>query len=282
MPKEPEGNKTGTTPKAGAPDGSGTPPKGGEGDPPPYEFKDPTLKGKSPQEIEALFAMSKQIVESQGTKLTRVTGELADARRKPTGDPPPKGDGTKKSFFDDPDAALERMAASVEAQIAPLRREIQEAREGFAATTIHDTMRSRHGDWDSVYPYVQNIIATQDPPFPNPNEPGLLNSLYYMAKAMMFEKGVITSWDGKKAEGDETGDPPPKGGPPPQHRSSPPPPPPKGAGDGGKEVTWDDLDETEKAMAKFYKMSPSEFREFGAVNAEEVITSKIGQPKEGA
>lgn len=242
----------------------------------PYEFSDPALKGKSPQEIEELFRMSKQVVESQGTKLRTVQTRLEEAQRTP---PKLEPKGEKKSFFDDPDAAMARMEKAVEDQIAPLRREIREARGDLAAQGAFDDLRARHKDWDSVYPYIQNIQATQDPPFPQPNEPGLLNSLYYMAKAMMFEKGVISTWDGQaREEGDgDGGKTPPKGGAPPQHRSSPPPPPPRKKAE-TTEVTWDDLDESEKTLCKFYKMTPSDFRAMQDENPEDVITSTVGQP----
>ncbi len=48
----------------------------------------------------------------------------------------------------------------------------------------------------------------------------------------------------------------------------------------GKEVSWDDLDETEKALARYYKMSPTEFKEWQDEDIGDVATSEIGIKKE--
>ncbi|KKL00883.1 hypothetical protein LCGC14_2628100, partial [marine sediment metagenome] len=118
-----------------------------------------------------------------------------------------------------------------------------------------------------------------DPPFPNPSDEGLLRNLYYTAVGMMHKKGVLTTETKTPLVEDVIPDK--GGGAPPQHRSSPPPPPPKQKKD-ETGVSWDDLDESEKVLCKFYDMNPSEFREFGGINAEDVIGSRIGQAEKEA
>ncbi|KKL69217.1 hypothetical protein LCGC14_2117150 [marine sediment metagenome] len=265
--------KIGDPPPEG--DGSDTSPPGSEGDggEKPYEFSDPALKDKSPAEIEDLFRMSQRIVSSQKTKLDAATTRVAELSK----DPAPVPVGEKKGFFDDPDAAFARLEKRMTEQIEPLRRELQAAKVELGAAGVFDNLRREFADWDSVYPYVKHIIDGSDPPFPNPSDEGLLRNLYYTAVGMMHKKGVLPTETKPPADGDTP--PPDRSGAPPQHRSSPPPPPPKQA---KKEagVTWDDLDESEKTLCKFYKMDPEEFREFGGINAEDVIGSQIGQKAE--
>jgi hypothetical protein len=93
---------------------------------------------------------------------------------------------------------------------------------------------------------------------------------------MMLEQGALP----QKKETKDVPNPDIHKGPIPQHRSSPPPPPPKKETK-TEEVSWDDLDETEKVLCRSYKMSPKEFKEFQELNPEDVAESTIGQ-KEGA
>ncbi len=95
----------------------------------------------------------------------------------------------------------------------------------------------------------------------------------------MLEKGIIT---GKKESkpGDEPSPDKPFKGQIPQHRTSPPPPPPRTPVDKGKEISWDDLDETEKALARYYKMDPTEFKKWQNEDIGDVATSGIGIKKE--
>ena len=224
--------------------------------------------------------MSQQIVEGHKRKLDDADRKITALETTPPPAPPPAGD--KKTFFDDPDAALDgafkRLEDRMEAQIAPLRDEIRSAKSDLGAAAVFDDLRAEFSDWDEVYPYVKYILESKDPPFPNPNEKELLRTLYYTAVGMMTRKGVTTGEPAKPSAG---GDPPPTGGGPPQHRTSPPPPPPQRENK-DKGVTWDDLDETEKEMCKFYKMTPAVFREFGGIESEDVIGTTIGQEKKEA
>lgn len=265
--KEPE-----KTPPEGQDPLSGTSPSGDEG---VYEFEDPLLKGKSPQEIEELFRMSKQVVSGQKSRLDQQGKELEAARTAPLPDP---AKVPEKDFFTDPDSAMKRLTDHMDKQIGTLRTEIKDARQDFAAQGVDERMAAKHPDWAETRPYVDMLLAEQN--FPNPNDENLLGSLYYTARGLMLERGMISV---KKEPTGEEGDSVPKahGGPIPQHRVSPPPPPPrKPKGGDEKEVTWDQLDETEKAMARYYKMNPTQFKEWQNADIGDVATSDIGVKKE--
>ena len=241
-------------------------------------FTSPELKDKTPEQIEELFRMSQQIVEGHKRKLDVADQKITALETAPPPAPVPPA-GEKKTFFDDPDAkldgAFERLAKRMDDQMSTIRDEVRGARSELAAVGVFDDLRAEFPDWDEVYPYVKFILESKDPPFPNPNEKELLRTLYYTAVGMMTKKGITTAEPPKTPAG---GDPPPTGAAPPQHRSSPPPPPPKREEE-GKGVTWDDLDESEKVLCKFYEQTPAEFREFAAIGAEDVIGSTIGQEK---
>ena len=262
--------------------GSGSNKSGNDDDPKPDEvvddgFTNPALKGKSPEQIEELFRMSQQIVEGHKRKLDVADQKITALETAPPPAPAPAGE--KKTFFDDPDAKLDgafkRLEDRMEAQMSTIRDEVRGARSDLGAAAVFDDLRAEFSDWDEVYPYVKYILESKDPPFPNQNEKELLRTLYYTAVGMMTRKGITTEAPAKPSGG---GDPPPVGAGPPQHRSSPPPPPPKRE-EGDKGVTWDDLDESEKVLCKFYEQTPAEFREFAAIGAEDVIGSTIGQEK---
>ena len=274
--KEPEGKtKTGD-----GQDGSDTSQRESEEGTKGFESENPELKGKSPEEIEALFNLSRSIVDGQKKKLDnadRRVRELESTRPKPG----EGGGGDKKStFFDDPDKALRDAIAE---QIQPLREELTVARRELGRKDVHDDLRRQHKDWDEVWPWVKGLLDKQD--FPNPDDPNLLGTLYYTAKGMMLEQGFIKPEGADKVDGDgDKGNEGGKGdstfrGASPQHRSSPPPPAPRGEGK-TKEVSWDDLDETERQLCKFYGQTPAEFVEFRDIEADEVIDSRIGMKKE--
>ena len=70
-------------------------------------------------------------------------------------------------------------------------------------------------------------------------------------------------------------------GPIPQHRSSPPPPPPAKPA-ASDEVSWDDLDETERTLCNYFNMTPGVYKEMQNANAEDVAESTIGIETKGA
>lgn len=275
MPDDPK-----KTPKD--PPKSQDPPKDGPGSSPPENddgFTDPHLKGKSPKEIEELFRMSQQIATNSRARIEAQSKQIEELSKKPDNppkDPLPKG----KPFFDDPDSALEsameRLAKRVEEQIAPLRKEVAEAKGYVTSRNAHENLRAQHSDWDSVWPWIQQLLSQQN--YPNPDDEGLLSTLYYTAKGVMLEKGVLPL---KRTEGDD----PPKdqGGSegrsdaPPQHRSSPPPPPPKDDKGKKSEVSWDDLDETERTICRMQGMTPAEFVHLRDIEADEVATDTYGK-----
>ena len=256
-------------------DGADSIQKGNE--PEAYEFADPDLKGKSSQEIEELFRMSKSIVQSQKTKLDKAGTTIDSLRAEPLRPKTPEGE--KKGFFDDPDGALLRLEERMAAQIDPLRKELQQARGELKSQGVYDRLRERFKDWDSVYPWVKGLLAEQE--YPNPDDEGLLSTLYYTAKGVMLEKGLISTKEPNMSNLDG-GDPPTKSAPP-QHRSSPPPPAPKKKEDGESEdAIFAEFDETEKAMCRIHKMKPSEFKAFRDEEADEVVTSQVGLQKKEA
>ncbi len=241
-------------------------------DPPVYEFNDPDLKGKSPKEIEEIFRMSKSIVEGQKKKLDTARTTIDRLQTEPSKKVEPTGD--KKGFFDDPDGALLRLEKRLEDQITPLRQELQIARGELKSQGVFDKLREEFDDWDQVYPWIRNMIDSQDPPYPAPNDEGLLRTLYFTALGAMYKKGVLPT---KEPVVDVTDGGEPKRAAPPQHRSSPPPPAPKKKADGENEDTiFAEFDETEKSLCRYYKMKPSDFRDMQNEEPDEVVTSKIG------
>ena len=88
--------------------GSDSNKSGNEGDPKPDEgdgFTNPALKGKTPEQIEELFRMSQQIVEGHKRKLDVANQKITALEAAPPVASVPAGE--KKTFFDDPDAALD-------------------------------------------------------------------------------------------------------------------------------------------------------------------------------
>ena len=247
---------------------------GTEGDDPPaFEFKDPALKGKSGEEIEALLKMSQQVVSGQKRKVSDLEGKVRELETRPITPATPE---KKEDFFTDPDGAMSRLEKRLVETISPLREEIKTARQDLAAQGLEERMAAEFDDWHEVRPWIDQILEQQN--FPNPNDEGLLRTLYFTAVGMRQKQGITTKpKEGvKEMPGSDI-----HKGPIPQHRSSPPPPPPAKPA-ASNEVTWEDLDETERAMCKFHKLTPSVFREWQNANAEDVAESTIGIETKGA
>jgi len=272
MPEEKKKETTEGVPKAPAEaedHGSGTGTEEGK-----VEFTDPALKGKSPKEIEALLRMSKQVVDGQKNKVRGLEDRIKDLESKPPAPPVPE---KKEDFFTNPDSAMQRLEDKLVATIAPLRTELKEARQDLAVQGLEERMAAKFDDWHEVRPWIDQMLAKQD--FPNPNDEGLLGTLYYTAVGMRTKEGITST--AKPKEVTEVPGANVHRGPIPQHRSSPPPPPPAKPAASG-EVSLDDFDETERAMCKYYKMTPGEFREFQEMNPEDVAESTVGLKKKEA
>lgn len=273
MPDEKKGLNQGGAGTPGTEESKETPPpQGGEETPPPTptppEYRNPRLKGKSVEEIDRLVSTFEDTVREQSQRLSSLEREKAT---RPTA---PAAPAEKPDFFADPYAAMKR---AMDEEIAPLRAELKGATDFVGRREVRQQMRERYGDWDQVEPYVDQLLAKQN--FPDPNDPGLLETLYYTAVGVMTRQGSYAPTPGGRSE------PPPREGDrpaaPPQHRASPPPPPPPPAPPGGGKTPPRQLTESEKRLAREYKMSEGEYLQWQDAEAEDVPMSNIGIPEEG-
>lgn len=252
-----------------------------EPQPPSVEFNHPLLKGRSPEEVERLFTMQENAMREQGTRLTQLTQEVDDIKKSQT--TPPEPDPTAQEYFSDPVKTLRR---ELERQVEPLREEIKSTKAEFGAPLVRQKLSQEYEDWPQVEPYVDMLI-NQDPTA-DPNNEGLLRSLYFMAKGMMTHQGIDVSQPQPEPTAQPQVQPQPAAHPgtpqpqpmqmaPPQHRASSPPPPPPPA---PVEPQLRDLTENEKRLAREYGMTAEEYIAWQETDMDEVAESEIGIPEE--
>lgn len=251
--------------------------------PPPsqdYQYRHPLLQGRSPEEVERLFQMQENAMREQGAQLTGIVSEVRELKASMSQPPAPsEQEVTPQEYFQNPVKAIR---SELDRQIQPLREEISEAKSMATAPMVRDKLAQEFGDWSAVEPYVDALIAREQ--FPDPNNEGLLRTLYFTAKGMMTHQGIDVSQPapvpGQPAPGQPApvpGQPPAQTMVPPQHRASspPPPPPPAPAQPKTRELT-----EHEKRLAGEYGMTAEEYIAWQETDMDDVAESQIGIPEE--
>lgn len=230
------------------------------------EFSHPALRGKTRAEIDSLFQLAEQTVREQRSELDAMhrTREV----QQPTAPAPEPMD--PNVFFEDPAKAVEEAATravrrEMEQQFAPFRDDLATRR----AASVRDQIKAEIPDFERYEGHVNQLL--QQNKFPDPNDKGLLISLYYMAKGMVASQ---TSFDGGNAVREErqqqpasTRTPAPA---PPQHRPSSTPMPQ------APQETLPPLSEAEKLMMTEWGMNETEWREYQKAEPGNVITLDVG------
>ncbi len=275
-----------TSPTTGSPSPPETPPAGSvpEVEPsgvpgsepqatPAHEYQNPMLRGRSPEEIERIFGMYEQTSREQGARLTASERRLSEVEGRPAAPAPePKVEATE--FFADPMTHVKR---ALEETVAPLREEIREAKSYVTGQDARAGLRNQYADFAQVEPYIDYMLAQT--PYPDPNDPGLLNTLYFTAKGMMASQGI--SVESPTPTPTAPGAPQPAAPTvPPQHRASTPPPPPPSPAAPGSEALRP-LTETEKRLAREQGLSHAEYLRWQAMDIADVATADFDKPKEG-
>lgn len=222
----------------------------------PYEFRHPTLRGRSPEEIERLYGLQESATNELGAKLTSIESRLEQMAER--GERPPKEETKKRSadeFFADPEGATEQLLErSVGKLREELKREIHSVAREFRPDP-RDGLRQKFDDWSEVEPYIDHLLRQQK--FPNPDDPKLLESLYYTAVGIRTKMGDRNMDDRRERGGEEeVGEERGYKGSIPQHRASSPPKPTK-KDDGGKKRRQ--LTESERRIAREQKLNDEEY-----------------------
>lgn len=229
------------------------------------EFSHPSLKGKTPAEIDTLFRLAEEAVKEQRAELDALH-RTSNLRETP---PAPKEEEKigPNDFFDDPVKAMEIAArravrSEMQEQFEPFIRDLKQREQG----SVREKLRQELSDFARYESHIDQLLAQNN--FPNPNDRGLLVSLYYMAKGMVASQ---PNYDGgqtvTREENESRRTPAPA---PPQHRpsSTPMPTPQKQAPP--------PLTEAEKRMMTEWGLNEQEWRAFQNADPNEVITLDVG------
>ena len=215
------------------------------------QFSHPHLQGKSTAEIESLFNLMQNTVQSQ----TRRINELASTPAPSPVDEPvtePKGD-----FFDDP---LAHMRRELRAAVAPINEEIANIKAQATVNMAWEQVGMKFGDFDKFRPHVEVMLSNMGVA-PNQVTPDLLESLYYGAKGYIatHEQSVEPTAPPTKTQAP----------PPPQHRPSSAPLP-RSQGSRPRQLTED-----ERRMAREFGMTPEQWIEWGDKDEGAVADAEV-------
>lgn len=243
-------------------------------EPAAHEYGHPLLRGRSPEEIESLFKMQENAMKEQGAQLTGLVSEVRDLKSTMTPPAPtPEADPSAQDYFADP---VKTIRTELDRQIQPLREEIADARANLNAPVVRDKLAQEFPDWTAVEPYVDQLIAREN--FPDPNNEGLLRTMYFTAKGLMAHQGIDISQPQPVPAPAVPGQPQPAAPlmVPPQHRASSPPPPPPQTPQGPQ---IRELTENERRLAREYGMSAEDYIAWQETDMDEVADSEIGIPE---
>jgi hypothetical protein len=227
-----------------------------------FEFSHPALKGKSPEEIERLVSFTDQIVRNQQEKLR----SLQSAPKPSAPEEPAPEEISSDEFWNNPGTNVHRIVRQVlKEEIEPFKRDLSYSQRAQARSSL----RQEFNDFDSMEPYIDKIIETNN--FPNPNDPGLLRTLYFTAKGMAASgaPGMTTSTSKESTKSENSSRQPRPA--PPQHRPSGAPLP---AEAGSKKKV--SLSEEEKRLAREWGMSGEEFVALRDANPDEFMRREDG------
>lgn len=225
-----------------------TPGSGGE-----FEFSNPNLQGKSPQEIEAIVNLYENTIQSQSSRLNEVTA----AAKKPKGEfdkEPPSY--SRDDFFEDPvpimtDIVQREMRRIVE----PINTEIEHMRTQGSVNSAWNKVRAKFPDFDEYKPAIEAMLSAQGTA-PEDVTAQMLEGLYFGAVGYFFKNGVTPSGKPVTSGATPPGNEPPPPAAPPQHRPSSAPLPRQPA---SGERTVRDLTEEERQVARLWGQTPEEY-----------------------
>jgi hypothetical protein len=217
-------------------------------------FSHPHLRGKTEAEIESLFNLMQNTVQSQTSRINELSRAPAVNPEMSASQLEPKGD-----FFDDP---LTHMRREMAAAVAPINQEIANLKAQTLVNSAWESVAMKFGDFDKYRSHVEVMLQNMGVG-PTQVTPDLLESLYYGAKGYIQTHQASLETPGTPSA-------PAQRPPPPQHRPSAAPLP-RSAGDQLRELTED-----ERRLAREFGLSHKEYLEWGSkdegdvANAEEV------------
>ena len=215
------------------------------------QFDHPHLKGKTQAEIESLFNLMQNTVQSQTHRINELASLPA---AQPDISPPaePKGD-----FFEDP---LAHMRREMQAAVAPINEEISNLKAQSLVNLAWEQASMKFQDFDKYRPHVEVMIQNMGVA-PTGVTPDLLESLYYGAKGYIAtHEATMTQPQAPTAT--------PQAPPPPQHRPSAAPLP-RSVGAKPRELTED-----ERRMAREFGMTHEQWIEWGEKDEEAVANAE--------
>ena len=240
--------------------------------PEPPTWNNPRLQGRTQREVDNLYGLAEETVQQQGRRLSEQESRIRELEGLVTSRPPAESSPgvSSQEFFADPAAHIDRMLT---AAVAPLREEIQEAKRTLGAGDSRERLRREHPDFESVSPYLDMLLQRGN--YPEPDDYGLLQTLYFTAKGYMADQGIDVR---AQPIHESAANAPPQGTMIPQHRASTPPPPPRSADPTQPSRA---LTENEKRLAREYKMSDEDYLKWQEMDERDVPFSKIGLEQKG-
>lgn len=229
------------------------------GQPSAVEFSHPSLKGKTPEQIEKEYLLLHETVREQGRKLS----ELAQ-RPQPQPQQQPQLTVDPKQFWENP---TEVLAQLVQNAVAPLREEIRLAKQELRAPTIRERLRMKYDDFSTYEPIIDQLLAQRglDPLAVGEAE---LETLYFTAVGFATRRGFVKPQE----QGKETQSVKPVI---PQHRPSAAPLP----NSQQNKPKIRELTEYERRLAREWGMTPEEYIRWQEASDEEVA---LPEPKGGS
>lgn len=222
-----------------------------------YEFQNQHLRGKTPQEIEALFGQLQVTVREQG-RLLRDRDETftptTQPRDVPTGSP--SDEDLNKRYWNEPVAVLRE---EMNRMLEPFRQNLRSSAEDSA----RDRLRGEFPDWDQLEPTVDTLLrqSKQEPNYPN------LRAGYLMVRGHMAVNGQTSP---------QPQAPPQQGVPqqqvPPQHRPSNAPV--SSTPQGGQRRRQ--LTEDEKHIARISRLTDEQYLALLEMDEQEVANVQRG------
>lgn len=280
---------TGQGPQAGQGQGAGQqtdPQTGGQ-----TGFTHPRLQGRSPEEIQRLFATMEETVREQGSTISQLQRQGASQQqqqqdaRNDRRDADLPGD---EEFYDKPAEAVRRIVQrELQDTVAPLNETVRQLAQQTQSEQMDQRYRNRWQDWEQMKPYIEALASRKGLDMSVVlGDPGVTEVLYHAVKNLAREGHLGQG-------GPQMGQQPPQQQPPqgqqssqqqqpqgrqpaqqpqgvPQHRPSSAPMPGQGQNNQSSGPTRE-LTESERRMAREYGMTDEQFIRWQEADSREVI-----------